>query len=269
MDEQIRILCVDDEVNVLRALERVFLDDDYHILTASSAMEGFSILKEVSPIQIVVSDFRMPEMNGVEFLQEVRKEWPETVRIILSGFADTSSVVSAINESHIYRFIPKPWDDEVLRLSISNALEWYFLNRNQAEIVHALNMQIANLKQTNEALESMLRHDRSFLPNDGTNLAQSILGILPAGIVCMDKNNIIIYCNNTAAEFLSGETTDYLYRKTNEVLPPELCGFTEISHQGTPPSKKVAFRGEPYLVAVHKVPDLTVVVIMPCAEAKP
>src|SRR5208282_108119 len=94
MSEQIRILFVDDERNVLRSLERTFLDEDYEILTASSGAEGLSVLKSVSQVQVVISDYRMPEMTGVEFLREVCKGWPDTVRIVLSGYADTASIVS-------------------------------------------------------------------------------------------------------------------------------------------------------------------------------
>src|SRR6266536_904479 len=109
MDEQIRILFVDDEKNVLRSLERTFLDEDYEILTATTGAEGLAVLQNNSPVQVVISDYRMPEMNGVDFLRKVCNQWPETVRIVPSGYADTASIVSAINEGQIYKFIPKPW----------------------------------------------------------------------------------------------------------------------------------------------------------------
>lgn len=125
MDATVRILFVDDEKNVLRSLERVFLDDDYEILTASSGVEGLSIMKNEPSIQIVVSDYRMPGMNGVEFLKEVFRCWPKTVRLVLSGNADTATIVSAIKEGHVYRFISKPWDVDELRSTIAHALENY------------------------------------------------------------------------------------------------------------------------------------------------
>ena len=112
MEERARILCVDDEPNVLRALERMFLDEEYEILTAPSALEGLQALERIQPVQIVVSDYRMPAMNGVDFLREVCRRWPDTVRIVLSGYADTAAVVAAINDGEIYKFIPKPWNDD-------------------------------------------------------------------------------------------------------------------------------------------------------------
>ena len=117
MGEPTRILCVDDEQNVLRSLTRLFLDDPYEILTAASGAEGLLILDQTGTVPVVISDYRMPGMNGVEFLSEVRKWWPETVRIVLSGYADTGAIVSAINEGQIYRFVAKPWNEDELQVT--------------------------------------------------------------------------------------------------------------------------------------------------------
>jgi two-component system NtrC family sensor kinase len=106
MEEEIKILCVDDEPNVFNSVRRLFLDSGYTILAANSARDGLGILED-GDIQIVISDYRMPNINGVEFLRGVCIRWPDTVRIALSGYADTASIVSAINEGEIYRFIPK------------------------------------------------------------------------------------------------------------------------------------------------------------------
>jgi len=121
MGEPTRILCVDDERNILRSLTRPFLDDPYEILTAPSGAERLLILAQSGTVPVVISDYRMPGMNGVEFLSEVRKRWPETVRIVLSGYADTGAIVSAINEGQIYRFVAKPWNEDELRVAVANA----------------------------------------------------------------------------------------------------------------------------------------------------
>jgi two-component system NtrC family sensor kinase len=116
------ILFVDDEEFVLTALQRHFLDEDYTILTANSGREALAIL-ENQPVQVVVSDFRMPEMNGGELLRQVSHQWPETVRIVLSGYADISAVISAINDGAIYKFVTKPWQEHELKAAIVEALE--------------------------------------------------------------------------------------------------------------------------------------------------
>jgi two-component system NtrC family sensor kinase len=134
MDEQIRILFVDDERNVLRSLQRIFLDEDYEILTASSGAEGIAVLQSITPIQLIISDYRMPKMNGVDFLREVCNRWPETIRIVLSGYADTASIVSAINEGYIYKFIAKPWNEDELKITIVNAIESYYLDKENKQL---------------------------------------------------------------------------------------------------------------------------------------
>ncbi|MEA2102015.1 MAG: response regulator, partial [Thermodesulfobacteriota bacterium] len=128
MGDEISILCVDDEENVLKSLKRIFMDEeDYTIFTAICGQDGLDILEETPDIQIIVADYRMPGMNGVEFLQKVYEKWPDTIRIVLSGYADTASIVDAINKGHIYKFIPKPWNDDELMVTISNAIDRYLL----------------------------------------------------------------------------------------------------------------------------------------------
>jgi two-component system NtrC family sensor kinase len=120
--EQIKILCVDDERNVLRALDRVFIDDDYEITLAGSGEEGLQITEESGPFHVVISDYRMPVMNGVDFLKLVFDRWPGTIRIILSGHADSNAILAAIRDGYIHLAIHKPWDDNDLRATIQNCV---------------------------------------------------------------------------------------------------------------------------------------------------
>lgn len=122
MRETTRILFVDDEPHILRAIKRLFMDEAYEILTALSGTEGLRVLESADPVPVVVSDYRMPGMNGVSFLSEVRRRWPDTVRIVLSGYADTAAVVAAVDEGRISRFVPKPWDDHELKAAVASAL---------------------------------------------------------------------------------------------------------------------------------------------------
>jgi DNA-binding NtrC family response regulator len=149
MGENIKLLCVDDERNVLRALERIFMDDEYEILTAASGEEGLALFAGNPDIQVVISDYRMPGMNGVEFLRQIYEKYPDTVRIVLSGYADTSSVVSAINEGQIYKFVSKPWSDEELRQTVAKAVESFALNKQNKDLekeVEELKRELAALK---------------------------------------------------------------------------------------------------------------------------
>lgn len=129
-----RVLFVDDEINILSSIRRTLRREGYEILTANSAEEAFSLLAKNS-VQVIVSDQRMPEMNGTEFLSRVKNLHPETVRMVLSGYSEISAVTDAINKGAVYRFMLKPWDDEKLKEEISGALRHWrelYAPRNQA-----------------------------------------------------------------------------------------------------------------------------------------
>lgn len=119
-NERRTLLLVDDEADVLSALKRMLRLEGYDIITATSAREGLELLS-IHPVQVIISDQRMPQMSGSEFLSRVRDLHPHTVRLILSGYADLRSVTEAINHGAIYKFLTKPWDDEMLRMDLREA----------------------------------------------------------------------------------------------------------------------------------------------------
>ena len=102
-----KILIVDDEENVLISLKRIFRKENYEIYTANSGFQGIELL-EKHDFSLILSDFKMPELNGIEFLKLASEKSPDTIRIILTGYADVDVVISAINEGNIYKFIEKP-----------------------------------------------------------------------------------------------------------------------------------------------------------------
>lgn len=123
------ILMLDDERNILRALARVFRSDGYKILSTTSVQEAFSMLA-ANDVQVIISDQRMPEMSGTEFFSQVKAIYPNTVRIVLSGYTDLKSVTEAINEGSIYKFLTKPWDDKQIREQIRQAFLFYASQQN-------------------------------------------------------------------------------------------------------------------------------------------
>jgi two-component system NtrC family sensor kinase len=214
--EKILILCVDDERNVLRSLERLFLDDDYEILTATSAEEGLRILENNGPFHVVISDYRMPAMDGVEFLKEVYQRWPDTVRIVLSGYADTAAIVSAINEGRIYKFIPKPWDDNELRVTVANALERYALQKHNREL-------LAELSRANDELERkvQLRTTELELRNHALTFSQCMLDALPVAVVGVDINGMIVQGSHRATEIFNSVEGGFFGSDRRAALPDE------------------------------------------------
>ncbi len=133
MNRKIRILFVDDEQSILNSMKRLFMNCDYDILTAISGEQGLEKIKNSQPVHIVVSDYRMPGMNGVEFLKAVSKYWPDSVRIILSGYVDTANVIAAINSGQVFKVITKPWNDDDFRNIIIDSAEKYYTQEHNME----------------------------------------------------------------------------------------------------------------------------------------
>ena len=115
------ILLVDDEENALRALTRFLLDTDYTIITASSGAEGLALL-DTHEVSVIVSDQRMPEMNGSEFLTRSRDKAPDATRILLTAYSDMNDTIDAINRGAIYKFVHKPLDDVTLKSTLHKAV---------------------------------------------------------------------------------------------------------------------------------------------------
>ncbi|MBI5633796.1 MAG: Flp pilus assembly complex ATPase component TadA [Nitrospirae bacterium] len=139
------LLFVDDEENVLRALRRIFLEENYEILTAESAAEAIEIL-EAKRVHLIISDHRMPLMTGAELLKQVKERWPDVIRIMLTGYADVQSIMGAVNEGAVYKFITKPWNDEDLRLTVSLALQQYALIQENRQLKELAKVQKAKIR---------------------------------------------------------------------------------------------------------------------------
>ncbi len=125
MEEKPTILLVDDEQNVLNALKRAFIDCDIEIITTTSPVEALETIKKNDSISVIISDNLMPEMSGIEFLQKAKVIAPDTVRIMLTGYADLEAVIDAINKGEVFKFITKPWDDNELVDMVLSSIDRY------------------------------------------------------------------------------------------------------------------------------------------------
>jgi DNA-binding NtrC family response regulator len=118
------LLVVDDEIGILEVLQRVLANEGYKIFTAASACEGLELLAK-NPVQVVLSDQRMPGMSGAEFLSRVKILYPDAVRMMLTGYAEFDTLAQAVNEGAIYKFLAKPWEVDQLRANIRGAFLYY------------------------------------------------------------------------------------------------------------------------------------------------
>lgn len=146
------LLLVDDEANVLSSLKRLFRPFGYRIFTAEGGAQGLEIMQRET-VDLVISDMRMPEMDGAQFLEHVRARWPDTIRLLLTGYADIGSILAAINRGEIYRYITKPWDDQDLTLVVRHALERRLLEREKERLELLTRSQNEQLIALNQSLE--------------------------------------------------------------------------------------------------------------------
>jgi len=144
------ILYIDDEAHNLNSFRAAFRRD-YEIFTAISASEGLKVLQD-NEIHVIVTDQRMPEMTGIEFLESVIHHYPDIPRILLTGYADIDSVIDAINKGNVYKYVQKPWDEKELRITINSALEIFLLQKQKEKLTE-------QLLETNEQLEFLLRQN--------------------------------------------------------------------------------------------------------------
>lgn len=151
-EESATLLFVDDEANILSSLKRLFRPQGYRIFTAESGAQGLEIMARET-VDLVISDMRMPEMNGAQFLGKVRENWPDAVRILLTGYAEIGATIEAINKGQIYRYISKPWEDNDIILAVKHALQQKMLEREKQRLEELTRRQNEELKELNAHLE--------------------------------------------------------------------------------------------------------------------
>lgn len=193
------LLLVDDEANILASLKRIMRRDHYNILTACSGQEGLDILAQ-NEVDVIVSDQRMPGMTGVEFLRAAKGLYPDTVRIVLSGYTELQSVTDAVNEGAIYKFLTKPWDDAQLRGHIEEA----FRRKEMADENQRLNLEVRTANQglaaANRQLEEVLKQKQQQINRDEVSLdiVREALQHVPLPVIGLDDDDVVAFANDSA-----------------------------------------------------------------------
>lgn len=200
------ILCIDDEQNIQNALKRLLRKEKYRLLTCSSGKEGLEVLANTQ-VHLVISDQRMPEMSGTDFLKQVKERYPDIIRIILTGYTDVDTITRSINEGHIYKFFLKPWNDQHLTLEIRQALEQYELIEANKKLARMTVQQNEELRTINENLEAIVAERTSFLEiqNRALQLSQAVLENLPLPIIGVSSEMMIVLVNKAAQVLLCEE----------------------------------------------------------------
>jgi len=185
-----RILVVDDEEAILETMSYTF-EDEYEVFTSTDARRALDILDDKAPIAVVLTDQRMPNMSGVEFVTEVCRRHPETVSMILTGFSDMDAIIQAVNDGHIYAYITKPWEPDQLKQLMKQAVDRYQLG--------ALNERLLeDLKNSNIYLEAVMDH-------------------LDTGAIAVDSSGRVQAVNRPVREYL-GLQGEFRGRLIDEIL---------------------------------------------------
>jgi len=239
MGELIKILCVDGEWNLSKALNRLFTDEDgYEILVAETGEKGLEILAEETDIRLVVFDYQMSGMNGFEFLTQIYEKHPATILMVLSGSTDTSAVVEKINPGRIYKTLSKPWNDEQLKAAISEALQHQQLQLQNNRLNEELQKKNQQLAEINAKFELLVEQRTEVLEirNRVLQIAQGVLDALPVAVFGIDPEQMIVHCNDYARDLFPYGGIGPLGNDRQDVFPADLN--TLIDRVATEPAPK-------------------------------
>ncbi len=225
MDERI-LLLVDDEENIMSALTRLLRRDGYKIFRANGGAAGLELLRQ-QEVGVIISDQRMPEMTGVEFLSEVKELYPDTVRMVLSGYTDLNSVTDAINHGAVYKFLTKPWDDELLRKNVAEAFEYFELKQDNECLARELQQANERLSEANKSLEDQVTVTAGKASSNlkVLQMGQEILDNLPIGVMGIDDNDMLVVVNRKAQQLLEQQGPIMVGDLAEEVLPTALTSL--------------------------------------------
>ncbi|MCX7185226.1 MAG: response regulator [Nitrosospira sp.] len=198
------LLLIDDEENIVAALARLLRRDGYNILKAAGGREGLELLAQ-NEVGVIISDQRMPEMTGVEFLNKVKDLYPDTIRIVLSGHTELNAVTDAINRGAIYKFLTKPWEDDLLRANVEEAFQRYEMKMENIQLGQALQEANRQLLNINQMLEQRVEKEtlEGRFNLDMLRVSQEILEGLPVAVIGVGEDDLIAVTNRMADELFS------------------------------------------------------------------
>jgi two-component system, NtrC family, sensor kinase len=259
-----RLLLVDDEANVLRSIQRVLRRTDWEIHSASDGETGLVELRAFRP-QVVISDFRLPGMSGVEFLARVKDESPRTQRIMLTGQADHHAIEEAVNRSEIFRFISKPWDDAQLVLTVTSAFEQVALLEENERLYRLTQEQNQQLKALNQDLEERVQQRTRLISvakrewEKTFDAIEDPLAIVRADTLAVVRANLAYarVAGKRIEEILGNKCHVYLFGRPERC---EGCPLAEAMRTGQEHRGEVSRGGRTYALTVYPMIEEKLVV---------
>lgn len=211
-----RVLIVDDEQSILSAMRRLLRREPYEILTVTCGTEAIQVLEEC-PVHLLIVDQRMPGCSGTDLLREVRERWPETIRMILSGYSEVSSIIASVNDGAIYKFISKPWNDEELKLHVRRAIEQYDLEAENRRMADELIQANERLKDLNRKLDQRVADAMI-----GLDYTQELLNVMEAGVITVDETGLVVNANSRACQLMDPSRGEIVGESVGVALPAPL-----------------------------------------------
>jgi adenylate cyclase len=227
------IMTVDDEADIIKALQRLFRKENYRILSASSGIEGIDMLKNAEkPVSLIISDQRMPKMSGSQFLEQARKIFPNAIRFLLTGYSDMDAVVNAVNKGGIHRYLNKPWNDEDLKLQVRQSLEQYelvlenkrlqALTYKQNKELNAFNKQLE--KKVQERSQEIIEKNKK-LSRLNKELETSLQNTVRSFASLIELQAPLLAVHGRNVSHLSRETAQLLELFENEIANIEIAAL--------------------------------------------
>jgi response regulator RpfG family c-di-GMP phosphodiesterase len=169
------VLFVDDESNILKALQRLTMDEEFETEIASSGDEGLQVLASLENVALIVSDQRMPGMNGAEFLQQSQQLAPDAIRMLLTGYSDISAAADAINKGGASRYLNKPWNDDDLLQIVRTAVETWQLSQENKRLQSIIQTQNDELKEWNSNLKERVLQQTTAIRKKADDLNEAVI----------------------------------------------------------------------------------------------
>ena len=248
------LMLVDDEPNIVASLKRLFRRDGYRLLGAHSGTEALEVLAR-EEVDVILSDQRMPGMTGVDFLRRAKALHPHTVRMTLSGFTDLQSIIDAVNEGAVYKFLTKPWDDERLRGHVAQAFahkEMADENRRLEQAVASAHQEQAGLNQRLEQLLEQQRHQSQLMELSASSL-HDMVDTLPAAVMAFDPEGSLAFLNQRAAALLP-EATGWLGGAPGPVIGALLADLHDAGPDAARPLRSALVGARPQLAWLAPMP---------------
>lgn len=226
-----RVLLVDDERSILNALKRLLRREGYELFTAERGEEALEVLEREGPFDLLVTDFRMEDMTGIQLLEAVQLRWPDTQRVMLSGYSKVDTILDAVNRGAVYKYLSKPWKDEELKLHLRRAIEQGALQSANRRLLEEVEDQNRRLVKLNERLEQDVRDATC-----GLNFNQDLFQWIDAAVVTTDNAGVVVGANARMVDLLGAQIIGLDARS---VLPTSLHAALE---PGSPTEATVAGR---------------------------